>query len=133
MTDARYAPVPTWSTIKRKPASTQDKREGEDAVGQGPLSLVCRRDGREYATAGTVHGMPVRRGRLLPIADSADAHRRTRARVLTLLARLDASADEWRAQGRPPADLLRVAPAMSLDTLARVRLAVTETLARLDG
>ena len=66
-------------------------------------------------------------------ADHAAAYLRERGRLLTLLARLDASVDEWRAQGRPRAAVLLKAPSVSLGTLARVRLALAQTLGRLDG
>src|SRR6266540_1246485 len=63
--------------------------------------------------AGTVPAKPARRVRLLLATDTADraaAYLRERARFLAFLARLDASVDEWRAQGRPRAALLPTAP-----------------------
>jgi hypothetical protein len=68
-----------------------------------------------------------------PTADHAAVYLRHRAHLQRVLAEIEATMAAWRAQGQPPAALHRLAPAVSLETLALLREAVVEALVRWDG
>jgi hypothetical protein len=68
-----------------------------------------------------------------PTADHATVYLRHRARLRRVLAEIEATMAAWRAAGQPPAALHRLAPSVSLETVALLREAVVETLGRWDG
>jgi hypothetical protein len=70
---------------------------------------------------------------LLTTADHAAGYLQKRARLVALLAQIGAAIDEWQAHGRPPPELYRLAPSLSLETLWLLRMALVEAIDQLDA